>query len=169
MEIEVYPYLRVGGIEKESIVDGPGFRYTLFTQGCKKRCPGCHNAHLQEFDGGKEMPSIYILNDIKSNPILSGVTFSGGEPFEQSLGCAYIGEQVKLLGLSVVTFTGYTIEEILASNKEDWMQLLNTTDILVDDPYKQELRDISLEFRGSSNQRVIDVKKTLDTGQITLI
>jgi anaerobic ribonucleoside-triphosphate reductase activating protein len=158
--------LTIGGIESESIVDGPGFRYVVFVQGCCFSCEGCHNAHLQSFDGGKIISPDEILTAIKENPLLSGITLSGGEPFTQAAACANLAREVHALGLTVMCFTGYTWEELISSSREDWLALIREIDILVDGQFMKELKNIDLTFRGSSNQRLIDVKKSLSGGQV---
>ncbi|GHV96197.1 anaerobic ribonucleoside-triphosphate reductase activating protein [Spirochaetia bacterium] len=170
--------LRIGGIEPESIVDGPGFRYAVFVQGCNFRCPGCHNSQLQTFEGGREMAIDDMLRDIQENPLLDGLTLSGGDPFTQAAACAALAERVRSLGLSVVTFTGYLWEDLLASGgepspyrlgggsgRQDWLRLVAASDIIVDGPFIMALRDIELRFRGSSNQRLIDVRQSLAVGR----
>ncbi len=157
-------HLSIGGIESESIVDGPGFRYVVFVQGCCFSCPGCHNPQLQPFEGGKESSPEEIIKSIQENPLLSGLTLSGGEPFTQAAACANLAREVHALGLTVITYTGYTWEELTASSRNDWAALIRETDILVDGPFIQELKNIDLTFRGSSNQRLIDVKKSLAAG-----
>jgi anaerobic ribonucleoside-triphosphate reductase activating protein len=158
--------LKIGGIEPESIVDGPGFRYTLFVQGCDFRCPGCHNPGLQGFEGGREITIAEVVHDITANPLLDGITLSGGDPFTQAAACAALAEQVRALGLSVMTFTGYRWEDLLAAAREDWLRLITASDIIVDGPFIIALRDIDLRFRGSANQRLIDVRRTLAAGRV---
>ena len=122
--------IRIAGIEEESIVDGPGIRFVIFTQGCNHQCIGCHNPETHSFDGGELVDIDSIVNMIKENPLLDGITISGGEPFEQSLECSILAKKVKVLGLSVVTYTGYTFEEILHNKK--FRDLLLQTDLLID-------------------------------------
>jgi anaerobic ribonucleoside-triphosphate reductase activating protein len=160
------PVLRIGGIEPESIVDGPGFRYTVFVQGCCFRCPGCHNAQLQTFAGGREMALDDMLRDIQENPLLDGLTLSGGEPFTQAAACAALAEAVRSRGLSVITFTGCRWEDLRSSGRADWQRLVEASDIIVDGPFIQALRDPELRFRGSSNQRLIDVRRSLASGGV---
>lgn len=161
--------LNIGGIEPESIVDGPGFRYTVFVQGCHFRCPGCHNPQLQNFSGGREMAIGGLLRDIKANPLLDGLTLSGGDPFTQAAACAVLAEKVRALGLSVITFTGYLWEDLLDAGREDWLRLVEESDIIVDGPFIMALRDIDLHFRGSANQRFIDVRRSLDAGRAVIL
>lgn len=152
--------IRVAGIVKESIVDGPGIRYVVFTQGCKHNCPGCHNPQTHSFEGGSMMDVGIILQQIKENPLLDGITLSGGEPLEQAEELAELAAKVKEMKLSVIIYTGYTYEQIIenSENRPGWKRLLQYTDILVDGPFMQELADPLLPFRGSSNQRVINLK-----------
>ncbi|WP_077368134.1 anaerobic ribonucleoside-triphosphate reductase activating protein [Anaerosalibacter sp. Marseille-P3206] len=162
--------IRVAGIVKESIVDGPGIRLVVFAQGCKHHCPGCHNPETHSFEGGELMSVEEILELVKKNPLLDGVTFSGGDPFEQADSFAILGEKVKALGLNVMTYTGYTYEEIIdeINVNSQWKSLLYTTDILVDGKFDLNKKSLALKFRGSSNQRIIDVKKSLELNQIIL-
>lgn len=154
--------IRVAGIVKESIADGPGIRYVVFAQGCRHNCPGCHNPQTHSFDGGSMMDVDEILQQIKSNPLLDGVTFSGGEPFEQAEAFAELAREATVLGLSIIVYTGYTYEYIRenSSAHHGWKELLETADTLVDGPFIQELYDHMLRFRGSSNQRIIDLKQS---------
>lgn len=163
--------LRISGIIKESIVDGPGIRLVVFAQGCKHNCPGCHNPQTHSFEGGTVINIDDILKMIDCNPLLDGITLSGGEPFEQAEAFAVLAEKVKEKGLNVMTYTGYTFEEIKEnlSSMAGWERLLKASDILVDGRFIQEERDLSLKFRGSRNQRVIDVKKTLEKNRVEII
>ncbi|MDR1239969.1 MAG: anaerobic ribonucleoside-triphosphate reductase activating protein [Treponema sp.] len=162
-------YLTIGGIEPESIVDGPGFRYTVFVQGCNFRCPGCHNARLQPFSGGRQVSVAEIIAAIRADPLLSGLTLSGGDPFTQAASCAALAEQVRGLGLSVMTYTGYRWEDLLAAGNPAWSRLIEATDILVDGPFIRALKNIGLRFRGSSNQRLIDVLQSLAAGRVIVL
>jgi anaerobic ribonucleoside-triphosphate reductase activating protein len=159
-------FLSIGGIEPESIVDGPGFRYTVFVQGCGLRCPGCHNPRLQSFAGGRRVSLAEIIAAIRANPLLSGITLSGGDPFTQAAPCAALAEQVRGLGLSVMTYTGYLWEDLLAAGNPAWRRLIEATGILVDGPFIQALKNIELRFRGSANQRLIDVPRSLAAGRV---
>jgi len=160
--------IRVAGIVKESIVDGPGIRYVIFTQGCKLNCEGCHNPQTHPFDGGTLTDIQDLAEDIKKNPFLDGVTFSGGEPFEQAAPLAKLAEMVKKTGLDVITYTGYTYEYIIENcDKHDgWKELLEITDILIDGRFEKVKKSLALKFRGSSNQRIIDVKESLRSGEV---
>lgn len=156
-------YLRIAGIVSESFVDGPGIRFTVFTQGCKHHCPGCHNPQTHDFNGGREISVESLMTQIKQNPLLDGITLSGGEPFEQAEECSELAEIAHSLSLNVMTYTGYTFEELLtgAADRPGWGKLLEETDILVDGRFELAKKNLLLKFRGSENQRIIDVKKSL--------
>ena len=158
--------LRISGVEPESIVDGPGFRYAVFTQGCPHDCPGCHNPQTHPFDGGKLADIRTIFTDICGNPLLKGVTFSGGEPFCQPAPLAELGRMAHGRGLDVVTFTGYLYEQLLAKHDPAVDDLLAQTDFLIDGPFVMAERDLTLRFRGSRNQRVIDMNATRKAGSV---
>ena len=162
--------LRVFGLQNDSIVDGPGIRYAIFVQGCPHKCEGCHNPKSHEFTGGYNVDIDTILDDIKANPLLDGVTFSGGEPFCQPASLIEIAKQVHKMGLNVVTYTGYTFEYLLKDTFKGnyWLELLKNTDILIDGPFILSERSIELDFCGSKNQRVIDVQKSLKEGKVIL-
>lgn len=155
--------LRIAGLVDESIVDGPGFRYAVFTQGCTHNCPGCHNPHTHDPNGGREIVIDEIVDNIKKNPLLDGITLTGGDPFLQAGPCALLAQKIKQLGLTVVTYTGYTLEELL--KRPDFMPLLEQTDILIDGPFQIEKRSLDLLYKGSLNQRIIDVPASLKAGK----
>lgn len=161
-------FLRIAGVVKESIVDGPGIRFTVFTQGCNHHCPGCHNPQTHDFDGGNVVSIDSLLEQIKKNPLLDGITLSGGEPFEQAEACGELARRAHAMKLNVMTYSGYTFEEIVEGStyRPGWKELLQETDILVDGPFMLERRNILLRFRGSENQRLIDVKKSLKEGRV---
>ena len=160
--------IRVCGIERESIVDGPGFRYVLFVQGCPHRCPGCHNPESHDFEGGTDMTAEEVFADIMKNPHLRGVTFSGGEPFEQVPAVLKLAGMIKEAGLSLMSYSGYTLEELRGRQDAETDELLGMLDILVDGRYVESLRNLTLIYRGSENQRVIDMNKTREAGEIRL-
>lgn len=159
--------IRLAGIEKESIVDGPGIRFVIFTQGCPHQCRECHNPQTWDYEGGEIWSTENILKEIRKVRGIKGVTFSGGEPFEQAEALIALGKEIKKMGLDIVTYTGYIFEELLALGqiKTVYEELLGLTDILIDGPYIHEYRDLDLPFRGSTNQRIILVKPSLQTGQ----
>ena len=148
------------GIEPESIVDGPGFRYVVFVQGCPHRCPGCHNPESHDFDGGYDITVGEVFEQIMANPNLRGVTFSGGEPFEQTEALLELAHLVKGAGLTLMSYSGYTLEELEARHAAATDELLSLLDILVDGRFVESLRNLTLIYRGSENQRVIDMNNT---------
>lgn len=156
--------LQIFGIERESITDGPGIRYAIYTQGCPHYCEGCHNPESHAFGGGVLMDSQKILEEIFSNPLLDGVTFSGGEPFMQAEELAYIAGEVRKRGLSVIAYSGYTFEELLSlsEEREGYTELLSHTDVLIDGKFEIAKKSMDLRYRGSSNQLAIDVQKSLE-------
>lgn len=163
--------IRIAGIIKESIVDGPGIRLVVFSQGCKHNCAGCHNPHTHAFDGGELIEIDTILNEMKENPLLDGITLSGGEPFEQAEALAELAEQVRKNGHNVMVYTGYIFEYLMENSHmiSGYKRLLNCTDILVDGRFELSQRNLLLKFRGSKNQRIIDVKKSLLLNQLVEI
>lgn len=153
--------IRISGIEPESIVDGEGIRYVIFTQGCPHHCSGCHNPQTHSFDSGKLVSIEDILDDIsKRKDWIDGITLSGGEPFCQIGQCSIIAEQAQKMGLSVWCYTGYLFEDLYGQGAE----LLNYIDVLVDGPFVQAEKSLELDFRGSRNQRVIDIPESLKEG-----
>ena len=166
--------IRLAGIKEESIVDGPGLRLVIFAQGCPHHCPGCHNPDTHDLNSGYtttlEEFFGYIEKRFAGNKILRGVTFSGGEPFLQAEPLGYLAGRLKALGLDIVCYSGFTFEQLgaMAINNTGVGQLLRQTDILIDGLYRANERDLSLAFRGSRNQRLIDLAATRANGRITL-
>lgn len=160
--------LRLAGVIRESIVDGPGIRMTVFTQGCPHHCDGCHNPNTHDFDGGYISHPENILTAIDQNPLLRGVTFSGGEPFMQAGALADLAVEIHKRKLDIITYSGFTFEQLTESFDKfpERKRLLEQTDYLIDGKFIKELKSLNLQFRGSSNQRIIDVKATLTSGQI---
>ena len=150
--------LTLAGIEEESIVDGPGLRFVLFTQGCPHHCKGCQNPQTHPFEGGQIYSLEELLKRYDENPLLAGMTFSGGEPFAQAEPLSELAACIHARGGTVVTYTGYTYEALRSGHCQAWEKLLQATDLLIDGPYVEELRDLDLLFRGSSNQRLLDKK-----------
>ena len=137
------PRLRVSGCVSDYIVDGPAMRYVVFVQGCG------YDADLDE-----------IVRQIAGDPLMSGVTFSGGEPFCQAEALCVLGERIRALGKSIVVYSGYTYEQLIQKGESEpsVLRLLDLADLLIDGPYIEAQRDLSLQFRGSKNQRVIDLR-----------
>ena len=156
--------IRMSGIVPESIVDGPGFRMAVFVQGCPHHCPECHNPQTHDFEGGVMMDTDDIVAQALDNPLLDGVTLTGGEPFCQPEACADIARRVKAGGLNVWSYSGFTFEQLL-NGTDGQKELLNSIDVLVDGPFLIAKRTLECRFRGSSNQRVIDVPKSLAAGE----
>ncbi|MCL2081694.1 MAG: anaerobic ribonucleoside-triphosphate reductase activating protein [Oscillospiraceae bacterium] len=155
--------LRVSALKHDSSVDGPGLRYVIFLQGCPHRCPGCHNPGTLDVDGGFLVSSEEILCDLSRNPLISGITLSGGEPLEQAEPLTGLVKTVKSKGLSVWLYSGYTWEEIMVSDSK-WA-LLSLCDVLVDGRFDKTRKSPHLPFRGSENQRIIDVPASISAGR----
>ena len=155
--------LRVAGLVNDSIVDDPGSRFTVFVQGRPHHCPGCHNPQSHDPNGGEVVTLEEIEARIAKNPMFSGVTFSGGEPFEQSAALAELGRWVREQGLELAVYTGYTFEQLL--DKPGARELLDVTNTLIDGRFELAQKSLLLRFKGSRNQRVLDVQKSLAAGQ----
>ena len=159
--------MRVAGLIQESIVDGPGLRYVVFAQGCGYCCAGCHNPETWDYNGGIEMPVADIIKEMLSNPLVDGLTISGGEPFDQAADCASLAAVAREKGLTVWVFTGNTFEQLKrrAKSKPAVRRLLTQTDVLIDGRFIKEEKTLAMEWCGSKNQRVIDVQKSLAAGK----
>ena len=159
--------MRVAGLAQDSIVDGPGFRFTVFTQGCDRRCEGCHNPTTWEAVGGEELAVDDIIAEMLKNPLTDGLTLSGGEPLQQAEECVLLAAAARENGLNIWVFTGFTFEEVAekAKSEPDVNRLLELTDVLVDGAFDLAERTLSLKWRGSRNQRVIDIPKSLEAGE----
>jgi len=162
--------IRLHGIAKESITDGPGFRYAIFTQGCPHQCDGCHNPASHSFVDGVVVPVTTLIAEFRANPLLDGITLSGGEPFMQAAECAVIAQAARASGMHVMLYSGYTYEEIIeqSATRSGWADLLSRADILIDGRFEKKLKSMELRFRGSRNQRAIDVQASLAAGQAVL-
>lgn len=156
--------LNLAGITEDSIVDGPGIRTTFYCQGCPHHCPGCHNPETWDFSGGTPMEEERLVKIVESNPLCHGVTFSGGEPFSQAAGYAKLARLLKEKGYEVASYSGYTFEELL-NGTEDQRELLRQLDVLIDGPFLLSERSLELNFRGSRNQRVLNVPESLREGR----
>ena len=160
--------ISLSGVTGDSIVDGPGLRLTIFTQGCLHHCPGCHNPQTHDPEGGPWADTEDILAAAAENPLLDGITLSGGDPFLQPVPCLALAEGAHKIGLNVWTYTGYTWEALLEENDAEKLALLKETDVLVDGPFLLAERSLELRFCGSRNQRLIDVKKSLAEDKVVL-
>lgn len=160
--------IRLYGMVNDSIVDGPGYRFSVFTQGCPHHCEGCHNPESHDPEGG----TLYTLDEVEkrfsANPLLSGITLSGGEPFMQPAACAELARRAHAKGLDVWTYTGSNLEQHQQSDDPAVHALLNETDVLVDGPFILAQRSLELLYCGSKNQRIIDMNKTRQQGEIVL-
>ena len=160
--------ISLSGVTGDSIVDGPGLRLTIFTQGCLHHCPGCHNPQTHDPEGGSWADTEDILAAAAENPLLDGITLSGGDPFLQPVPCLALAEGEHKIGLNVWTYTGYTWEALWEENAPEKIALLKETDVLVDGPFLLAERSLELRFCGSRNQRLIDVKKSLAEDKVVL-
>ena len=164
--------LKINNYISESYVDGPGIRFTVFTQGCIHNCPGCHNPQTHDFNKGIYFDNEKIVELMNRNPVIEGLTLSGGDPLMQIDECLDLAKMVKNQdkNYDIVLYTGYTFEQIIemGKNNDNLMELLKYIDYLIDGPFILKLRDLELNYCGSSNQRVIDVQKTLKENKIII-
>ncbi len=160
--------MRIASTVSDSIVDGPGLRFTVFTQGCPHHCPGCHNPHTHPPDGGEEISVQTLFARFLDNPLLDGLTLSGGEPFMQAGECAALARLVHQHGQSVWTYTGFLYEDLIEEADPDRLLLLRETDVLVDGPFLERQKSYDALFRGSTNQRLIDLNATRAAGKLVL-
>lgn len=155
--------VRVAGIVNDSIVDGEGIRLTIFFQGCPHRCKGCHNPQTWDSDGGYEIDTEEIIRMMDENPLLDGITLSGGEPFLQRFGAFEIAKAAHERNLSVWCYTGYKYEEVYKMSKtiphNFFKKLLNEIDVLIDGKFIEEQKTLDLPWRGSKNQRLLYLYK----------
>lgn len=155
--------VRIAGIVRESVVDGPGIRYSIFAQGCLHKCKNCHNPETHDLDGGKLIDADTLIKEILENKHINGVTFSGGDPFYQPYEFAYIGSKLKENNVNIISYTGFKYEDIIEDNKK--FELLKKIDWLIDGPFVCDKKNLKLPFRGSSNQRIIDIKASFIEGK----
>ena len=156
--------IRIAGLVPESFVDGDGIRFAIFMQGCNRHCEGCHNPETHALDGGRLVDTNEIISAIKKNPLLDGITLTGGEPFLQIDAANELARAAKNFGLNVWCYTGFNFEDL----PPEAAPLLENIDVLIDGAFIESLRDLELQFRGSSNQRIIDIKKTREQKKIVL-
>ena len=163
--------IRLSGIAYESLVNGPGIRRVFFSQGCLHNCKECFNPDTHDLNGGELRDMEELILDVKENPMIKGITFSGGDPFEQANKFSYMAKEFKKLGLNIWSYTGYTFEYILShlDEREGWKELINNIDSLVDGRFEVDKMEDGLKFRGSSNQRIINVPESLKEGKVVLV
>lgn len=147
--------MRINRVIQKTRAEGPGVRFAIWAQGCHNACPGCYATALWDETGGEAVTLEALITEIRATKGIEGITLLGGEPFEQAAPLAQIAEAAQAAGLSVVTFTGLTYEEILAGDRPEHLQLLKYTDLLIDGAYIAEQRDFSRPWVGSSNQRYL--------------
>ncbi len=160
--------IRVFGTADDSIVDGPGIRFAVFTQGCPDHCEGCHNPGSHDFSGGRMTTTEALIASMQRNPLLSGLTLTGGDPLCQPEACLELAQAARAMGLNVWCYTGWRWEQLMTQGNPAVLSLLQAVDVLVDGPFVLAERSLELKFCGSRNQRLIDVKKTLAAGEVIL-
>ncbi len=162
--------VNVAGIKKESLIDGPGVSFVVFLQGCLQSCPGCHNPETRSLDGGYQVNIDELFEDISSSRGIDTVVLSGGEPFLQAEPLSFLAARLKKRSYRMVVYSGYTFEQLSGSSSSNnaYLKLLQQTDILIDGPFMEEEKDLNLAFRGSKNQRIIDVPASLKDGHPVL-
>jgi anaerobic ribonucleoside-triphosphate reductase activating protein len=155
--------LRIAGVIKESVVDGPGLRYVIFTQGCNLKCPGCHNPHTWDTQGGYTVELTTLLQSILEIKLLDGITFSGGEPFLQAAACSDLVTLIRQYhpSLNILVYSGYYHHQLLEMAKldKDINRLLELADTLIDGPFDAQQKDPTLPFYGSINQKMTVLSK----------
>ena len=155
-------------LQKDSIVDGQGIRTVVWTQGCSHNCAYCHNPSTHDFKGGQLVELKDVIDELENLSGQRGVTFSGGDPMFQPKQCSILAKKIHELEMDVWTYTGFTFEELIKSGNPDILEFLKNTDVLIDGRFEIEKKSMDLEFRGSSNQRVIDVPKSLIKNKVVL-
>ena len=156
-------------LQTDSIVDGKGIRTVIWTQGCSHNCPSCHNPSTHDFNGGDLVDVedvIYALENLEGQ---DGVTFSGGDPMFQAKACSILAKKAHELGMNVWAYTGFTYEELLDKGNKDILEFLFEIDVLIDGKFDINKKSLDLEFRGSSNQRVIDVPNSLENHEVIIL
>lgn len=162
--------IRLAGIAENSLVNGKGLRKVFFSQGCSHHCEGCFNQHTWEFAGGRMFDMDELVQKVKDEPFLDGVTFSGGDPFQQADKFAYLAKKLHEANINIWAYTGYTFEELmkLAQTNHYIKQMINNVDVIVDGRFMKDKMSENLKYCGSLNQRVIDVKSSLNENKIIL-
>ena len=163
--------IRLAGIAYESLVNGPGIRRVFFAQGCRHNCEGCFNPDTHDFNGGEEKNMDELIEDVLENSMIKGVTFSGGDPLEQADKFASMAKKFKNNGLNIWSFTGYKFEHILnkMNEKKELKDFITNIDVLVDGKFDQNKKEDGIRFRGSTNQRIINVKESLNQNKVVIM
>lgn len=158
-------------LQNDSVVDGFGVRTVIWTQGCSHNCPFCQNPQTHDFKGGEEYTLEEIFDELDNLPKQDGITLSGGDPLFQIDAVTEIAKYAKKIGLNVWCYTGFTYEQIIemSKNNPNYLEFLNNIDVLVDGKFEIAKKSLNLLFRGSSNQRLIDMKKTLKYKKVVLV
>ncbi len=156
----------IADVESESIVDGPGFRFAIYTQGCPHNCPGCHNPQTHSFEGGTAVSAKQLISFAKKSPLQKGITLTGGEPFCQAKALIPLAKLAREQGYNIWVYSGYLYEELLKT--EDASELLLLCDVLVDGPFEEDKKSLDLKWKGSANQRCIDLNATRESGKLIL-
>lgn len=155
-------------LQSDSIVDGKGIRTVIWTQGCSHNCSFCHNPSTHDFKGGELVDIEDVIERLENLEGQDGVTFSGGDPMFQPKPCSVLAKKVHELGMNVWAYTGFTYEELINSNNKDILDFLSNIDVLIDGKFDITKKSLDLEFRGSSNQRIIDVPKSIENHKVIL-
>ena len=161
--------IRIADIIEESFVDGDGIRFAIFVQGCHHNCKGCHNPATHDFNGGRVIDTEDIISKFVNAPLIKGITLTGGEPFCQINAVTELAAAAKNVGLNVWCYTGYVYENLINSfdmieekffTHDEVNNFLEYVDVLVDGPFIESQRDLTMNFCGSRNQRLIDIPKS---------
>ena len=156
-------------LQEDSIVDGNGIRTVIWTQGCSHNCPSCHNPSTHSFDGGELVDVEDVIERIENLSNQDGITFSGGDPMFQAKACSIIAKKIHELGMNVWAYTGFTFEELLDKGNKEILDFLSNIDVLIDGKFELSKKSLDIKFRGSSNQRVIDVPSSLELHKVVEI
>lgn len=150
--------VRLAGIVETSINNGEGIRKVIFAQGCKHHCKGCFNPDTHDFNGGYECDTEKIIERINNDYMIDGITFSGGDPFEQAEAFAHIAKNINK-ELTIWCYTGYTLQQIIDNiDRPGWKELITNIDVLVDGKFEEDKKDRNLKYKGSSNQNIIELR-----------
>lgn len=166
-----YARFATRNIQSDSIVDGEGIRSVIWFQGCSHNCLGCHNPETHDFNAGELVSLDEMKEQIDELEYQAGVTFSGGDPMMQVEALTELAAYVKSKGMNVWCYTGFTFEELmtLAEKNDNYRKALEQIDVLVDGKFVMDLKSFDVQFRGSSNQRILDVAKSLEKGKAVKI